>query len=138
MTRGVVGASLLVFTAGPVAILALPVLIAIMLAAVLGITAGLAAVNVRYRDIKYVIPFGIQMWLFATPVVYPSSLIEQPWRTLTAINPMVGVVEGFRWAVLGSELQPALIGVSALAALVLLFAGLAYFDRVERGFADYI
>ncbi len=122
----------------PLAVLVLPALIAIMLATVLGATAALSAINVRYRDIKYVIPFAIQMWLFATPVVYSSSLIAEPWRTLTAINPMVGVVEGFRWAVLGSDAPTALIGVSAVSALVILFAGLAYFDRVERGFADFI
>lgn len=122
----------------PLAVLALPVLVAIMLAAVLGATAALSAINVRYRDIKYVIPFAIQMWLFATPVVYPSSLIDEPWRTLTAINPMVGVVEGFRWAVLGGDAPLELIGVSAVAAAVLFVAGLAYFDRVERSFADFI
>lgn len=122
----------------PLAILALPLLIAIMLLAVLGATAALSAINVRYRDIKYVIPFAIQLWLFATPVVYPSSLIGEPWRTLTAINPMVGVVEGFRWAVLGSGAPLDLIGISAVSALVFFVLGLAYFDRVERSFADYI
>ena len=122
----------------PVAVLFLPVLVAIMLATVLGATAALSAINVRYRDIKYVIPFAIQMWFFATPVVYPSSQIEEPWRTLTAINPMVGVVEGFRWTVLGSPAPHALIAVSAVSALVILVGGLAYFARVERGFADFI
>ncbi|HEU4943713.1 MAG TPA: ABC transporter permease [Solirubrobacterales bacterium] len=122
----------------PVAILVLPFLVVIMLAAVLGATAALSAVNVRYRDVKYVIPFALQMWLFATPVVYPSSLIEEPWRTLTAINPMVGVIEGFRWAVLGTDAPLELIGISAISALVIFVAGLAYFDRVERSFADYI
>jgi homopolymeric O-antigen transport system permease protein len=131
-----------VFAAGLVpsaAVLVVPLLIAIMVAAALGVTAGLSALNVRYRDVRYVIPFAIQMWLFATPIAYPSSLIEQPWRTLSAINPMVGVVEGFRWATLGTADAPlALIGISAASALVLLVAGLAYFDRVERSFADYI
>jgi lipopolysaccharide transport system permease protein len=122
----------------PPALLVLPVLVVIMLAAVLGATAALSAVNVRYRDIKYVIPFAIQMWLFATPVVYPSSLIGEPWRTLTAINPMVGVVEGFRWAVLGSGAPFDLIGISAVSAALIFVLGLAYFDRVERSFADYI
>jgi lipopolysaccharide transport system permease protein len=122
----------------PVAVLVLPVLIVIMLAAVLGATAALSAINVRYRDVRYVIPFAIQMWLFATPVVYSSSAIDEPWRTLTAINPMVGVVEGFRWAVLGADAPLALIGVSAVSAILLLIAGLAYFDRVERSFADFI
>jgi lipopolysaccharide transport system permease protein len=121
------------------AVLLLPLLVAIMVAAALGLAAGLAALNVRYRDVRYVIPFLIQMWLFATPIAYPSSLIEEPWRTLSAINPMVGVVEGFRWATLGTGEAPLeLIGISAVAALVLLVAGLVYFDRVERTFADYI
>jgi lipopolysaccharide transport system permease protein len=121
------------------AVLMLPVLVLIMVAAGLGVTAALSAINVRYRDVRYVIPFAIQMWLFATPVAYPSSLIGEPWRTLSAINPMVGVVEGFRWATLGTADAPLeLIGVSAASALVLLVAGLAYFDRVERSFADYI
>lgn len=121
------------------AVLVLPLLVLIMVAAALGVTAGLAAVNVRYRDVRYVIPFAIQMWLFASPVAYPSSLIGEPWRTLSAINPMVGVVEGFRWATLGTANAPwELIGISAASAIVLLIGGLAYFDRVERSFADYI
>lgn len=121
------------------AILALPLLIAIAAAAALGASAALSAVNVRFRDVRYVVPFGIQLWLFATPIVYPSSSLSEPWRTLSAINPMVGVVEGFRWATLGTGNAPwDLIGVSAAAAAVLVLAGLAYFDRVERGFADYV
>jgi len=121
------------------AVLLLPLLIAIMAAAVMGVAAGLSAVNVRYRDVRYVIPFTVQMWLFATPIAYPSSLLDEPWRVISAINPMVGVVEGFRWAFLGSPDAPwALIGVSAASALVFLAAGLAYFDRVERAFADVI
>lgn len=122
-----------------IAILTLPLLIAIATAAALGVSAALSAVNVRYRDVRYVVPFAIQMWLFATPVAYPSSLIGEPWRTLSAINPMVGVVEGFRWATLGAGSPPwELIGVSAVSAAVLFVAGLAYFDRVERGFADHV
>jgi lipopolysaccharide transport system permease protein len=121
------------------AILMLPVLVAIAAATALGVSAALAALNVRFRDVRYVVPFGIQLWLFATPVAYPSSLIAEPWRTLSAINPMVGVVEGFRWATLGTGSAPlAQIAVSAGAAIVLLLAGLAYFDRVERSFADLI
>jgi lipopolysaccharide transport system permease protein len=123
----------------PVAVVVLPLLIVIMVAAVMGVTAALSAVNVRYRDVRYVIPFAVQMWLFATPIAYPSSLLDEPWRTLSAVNPMVGVVEGFRWALLGTPDAPwAQIGVSAAAALVLLVGGLAYFDRVERAFADFI
>jgi lipopolysaccharide transport system permease protein len=86
-----------------------------------------------------VVPFATQIWLFVTPIVYPNSALSQPLRTLSAINPMVGVVEGFRWAVLDTGSAPwDLIGISFAAALVLLFAGLAYFDRVERSFADLI
>lgn len=121
------------------AILALPLLLAMMLATALGVGAALAAVNVRYRDVRYVVPFAVQMWLFLTPVAYPSSLLDSPWRELSALNPMVGVVEGFRWSALGSGSAPwDLIGISALAAAVILLAGLAYFDRVERTFADLI
>jgi lipopolysaccharide transport system permease protein len=121
------------------AILSLPLLIVIAAAAALGTSTALSAINVRFRDVRYVIPFAIQLWLFATPVVYPSSLLDEPWRTLSAINPMVGVVEGFRWATLGSGNAPwDLIGISAVSAAVLFFAGLAYFDRVERRFADYV
>jgi lipopolysaccharide transport system permease protein len=126
------------FTPG-LGVLVLPLLVVVAAAAALGISSALSAVNVRYRDVRYVIPFAIQIWLFATPVAYPSSLIDQPWRTISAINPMVGVVEGFRWGALGTGDAPwELIAVSAVSALVLLVAGLAYFDRVERGFADYI
>jgi lipopolysaccharide transport system permease protein len=122
-----------------IAILALPLLIVIAAAAALGTSAALSAINVRYRDVRYVVPFAIQMWLFITPVVYPSSSIDEPWRTLSAINPMVGVVEGFRWATLGTSNAPwDLIGVSAVSALVIFAAGLAYFDRVERSFADLV
>ncbi|HMI81909.1 MAG TPA: ABC transporter permease [Solirubrobacterales bacterium] len=121
------------------AILTLPLLVAIAAAAALGVSAALSAVNVRYRDVRYVVPFAIQLWLFITPIVYPSSSVAEPWRTLSALNPMVGVVEGFRWATLGTGNAPwDLIGISAAAAVVLFFAGLAYFDRVERAFADYV
>lgn len=121
------------------AVLALPLLVAIAATAALGVAAALSAINVRYRDVRYVVPFAIQMWLFATPIVYSSSLLREPWRTLSAVNPMVGVVEGFRWATLGTAHAPlALIGVSAASAAIILVGGLAYFDRVERGFADFV
>lgn len=139
---GLVILVVIVFAAGAgptVAVLALPLLVAITVAAALGVSTALAAVNVRYRDIRYVVPFGVQLWLFATPVAYPSTLLPEPWRTLSAINPMVGVVEGFRCAMLAKLHAPwALIGVSAASAAVLLVAGLAYFSRVERGFADIV
>ena len=121
------------------AVLTVPLLVAMAVASALGLTAALSAVNVRYRDVRYIVPFAIQMLLFITPIAYPSSLIDEPWRTISAINPMVGVVEGFRWATLDTGNAPlSLIGISAASALVILFAGLAYFDRVERRFADYV
>jgi lipopolysaccharide transport system permease protein len=122
-----------------VSLLALPLLVLVTVAAALGVGAALAAVNVRFRDVRYVVPFVVQLWLFATPIAYPSSLLHPPWRTIAAINPMTGVVEGFRWAVLGTPAAPwTLIAVSAASAAVLLVAGLTYFDRVERRFADVI
>lgn len=120
-------------------LLILPVLAAIALAPALGVSSALSALNVRYRDVRYVVPFAVQLWLFLTPVVYPITLLHAPWRTIVAVNPMVGVVEGFRWAVLGGEAAPwTLIGVSTVSAAFLLVAGLAYFDRVERGLADVL
>jgi lipopolysaccharide transport system permease protein len=121
------------------ALLVIPLLVVILVATALGVTAALSALEVRYRDIRYVVPFGIQMWLFVSPVAYPSSLLHEPWRTLSAINPMVGVIDGFRWAVLGGVAAPiTLMAVSAASAVLLLLGGLLYFGRVERGFADYI
>lgn len=122
-----------------VAILALPLLVLITVMTALGASAGLSAVNVRYRDVRYVVPFATQMWLFLTPIVYPTSSLGEPLQTISAINPMVGVVEGFRWAVLDSGAAPLdLMAISTAAAVTLLLGGLAYFDRTERSFADLI
>jgi lipopolysaccharide transport system permease protein len=118
-------------------LLIVPLLVLIAFAAALGVGSALAAANVRYRDIRYAVPFTVQTWLFLTPVVYSIKLIPSQWRTVAALNPMVGVVEGFRWSVLGGVPDPTkLIAVSAASTVVLLVAGLAYFDRVERSFAD--
>lgn len=123
----------------PLAIVVVPLLVTIAIAAVFGVGTALAAINVRYRDVRYVIPFASQLWLFLTPVVYPNSSLSEPLRTLSAVNPMVGVVEGFRWALLGAGPAPwKLIGISAASAAVVLLLGLAYFDRAERRFADLI
>jgi lipopolysaccharide transport system permease protein len=107
-------------------------------AAALGAGLWLAALNVRYRDVKYVVPFLTQLWLFVTPVVYPASLVPAPWRVLFALNPMVGVVEGFRWALFGGAAPDRLIACSCAGALVLLWTGAMYFRRVERSFADIV
>jgi homopolymeric O-antigen transport system permease protein len=99
----------------------------------------LSAVNVQYRDVPHTLPFITQFWMFATPIVYPSSLLPEPWRTVYGINPMAGVVEGFRWALLGANTAPGpIILVSAAAAVALLVSGALYFRRMERSFADVI
>jgi lipopolysaccharide transport system permease protein len=99
----------------------------------------LSALNVQFRDVRYVVPFLTQIWLFATPIAYPSSLLSEPWRTIYGLNPMVGVVEGFRWALLGTvtALGP-IIAVSSLVALATLVGGALYFRRMERTFADVV
>lgn len=120
-------------------VLLLPALVLVAAAAAMGVSTGLAALNVRFRDVRYVVPFLVQIWLFVSPVVYPSSLLDEPWRTLSALNPMTGVVEGFRWAILDTGSAPVdLMLISAGSAVLLFVAGLAYFARVERNFADVI
>ena len=121
-------------------ILWLPLLMLLAFVTSLGVSLWLAALNVKFRDVRHTVPFIVQAWLFATPIVYPSSLIENDfWRVLYAINPMVGVVEGFRWALLGTDTAPGpMILVSSLAAVILLVGGSIYFRRVEKTFADVV
>ncbi len=120
-------------------ILWLPLFLLLALVTALGAGLWLSTLNVQYRDVRYVVPFLTQLWLFVTPIAYPSSLLSESWRTLFGINPMVGVVEGFRWALLGTRTGPGLgITASALAALALLVSGVFYFRRVERTFADVV
>lgn len=107
-------------------------------AAALGSGLWLAALNVRYRDVKYVVPFLTQLWLFVTPVAYPTSLLPARWRAVYALNPMVGVVEGYRWALFGGQAPTTLIASSIAGALLLLCTGAMYFRRVERTFADIV
>jgi len=117
----------------------LPFLLLLTLTTSLGVGLWLSAMNVQFRDVRYTIPFLTQFWLFATPIAYPSSLLSEPWRTLYGINPMVGVVEGFRWALLGTETAPGpIIVVSAFVALALLVGGAFYFRRMEKTFADVV
>ncbi len=117
----------------------LPFLLLLAFVTSLGVSLWLSAMNVQFRDVRYTIPFLTQFWLFATPIAYPSSLLPEPWRTLYGINPMVGVVEGFRWALLGTETAPGpIIIVSSLAALFLLISGAYYFRRMEKTFADVV
>jgi lipopolysaccharide transport system permease protein len=117
----------------------LPALACLAFVTALGVGLWLSALNVRYRDIQHAVPFLIQIWLFSTPIVYPSSLLSEPWRTIYSVNPLVGVVEGFRWALLGSGAAPGLsLAVSTLAALALLTTGAYFFRRIERSFADVV
>jgi lipopolysaccharide transport system permease protein len=114
-------------------------LAALAFAAALGVGLWLAALSVRYRDVRYVVPFLVQFWLFATPIAYPSSLLPAQWRVLYAINPMTGVVEGFRWALLGARTAPgSMLVASTAAAIVILVSGAYYFRSVERTFADLV
>jgi lipopolysaccharide transport system permease protein len=122
-----------------IGVILLPALLALALVTALGAGLWLSALNVQYRDVRLTVPFLVQIWLFATPIAYPSSMLDGAWRTLYALNPMVGVVEGFRWALLGTEISPGpLIAVSAVAALCLLAGGALYFRRMENTFADVV
>lgn len=117
----------------------LPFFVILALVTSLGTGFWLSAMNVQFRDVRYTIPFLIQFWLFATPIAYPSSLLEEPWRTIYGLNPMVGVVEGFRWALLGTQTAPgATILVSAIVAGTLLVTGAFFFRRMEKTFADVV
>ncbi|MEO6525573.1 MAG: ABC transporter permease [Gemmatimonadaceae bacterium] len=109
------------------------------LVAALGVGFWLAALNVQYRDVRYTVPFLAQLWLFATPIAYPSSLLSEPWRTVYGLNPMAGVVEGFRWALLGTSGAPGpMLVASSVAALVVALSGALYFRRMEQTFADIV
>lgn len=113
----------------------------LLLALVTSLAVGLwmSALNVKYRDVRYIVPFIIQVWMFSTPIVYPSSLLPASWRTIYGLNPMVGVVEGFRWALLGTNTLPGfMIVVSAAAALLILIGGAFYFRHMEKSFADIV
>jgi len=117
----------------------LPLFLLLALVASLGVGLWLSALNVKYRDVRYIVPFIAQFWMFATPIAYPSSLLHEPWRTVYGLNPMVGVVEGFRWALLGARGTPgAIIAASSLAALIILVTGAFYFRRMEKTFADVV
>ena len=120
-------------------VLWLPLLLLLALVTSLGAGLWLTAMNVQFRDVRYAVPFLVNAWMFATPIAYPSSLLDEPWRTLYGINPMVGVVEGFRWALLATDTQPgSMVLVSAVVAVILLVSGAYYFRRMEKTFADVV
>lgn len=120
-------------------LLLLPLCLLLALMTSMGVGLWLSALNAEYRDVRYVVPFLTQFWMYATPVVYPSSLLDEPWRTLYGLNPMVSVVEGFRWSLLGQgQTVPLMFVLSAVASLALLVSGAFFFRRMERRFADVV
>jgi lipopolysaccharide transport system permease protein len=120
-------------------LLVLPFFLMFSLVTVLAVGLWLSALNVRYRDVTYTIPFLIQVWMFASPVVYPVNLIPEEWRFLYSLNPMAGVIEGFRWALLGKAGPDfSVMAVSALVVVILLASGVIFFRNMERTFADII
>lgn len=126
------------FAPRPAALWVIPLLL-LCLSSTLGAGLWLAALNVRYRDVQQTLPFLVQLWLFATPVAYPSSLLDEPWRTMYGVNPMAGAIEGFRWALLGTQPLPAgMLLVSGLTSVVMLLGGAFFFRRMERSFADVV
>lgn len=117
----------------------LPAFLMLAFLAALGVSLWLSALNVEYRDVRYVIPFLIQFWMFATPIAYPSSLLHEPWRTVYGINPMAGAVEGFRWCLLGVGKSPGpILAVSTAMTILLTVSGAYYFRRMEQTFADVV
>ena len=122
-----------------VAVVVLPLLLVFTIATAIAVGLWLSALNVQYRDVRYTLPFLVQFWMFATPVAYPSSLVPEKWRPLMGMNPMAGVVEGFRWALLGTRgADLKLFALSAIVVAVLLVSGVIHFRRVERTFADMV
>lgn len=120
-------------------ILALPGFILLAVLTALAVGLWLSALNVQYRDVRYTMNFLVQFWLFATPVAYPSSIVPENWRALYGLNPMAGVVEGFRWALLGKSSPPStMLFVSVVVVFVMLTGGLYYFRRMEQEFADVV
>ena len=120
-------------------LLVLPVLVALIVLTALGVSVWLSALDVQYRDVRYAVPFLVQVWLFATPVIYSTGDVPERWRPLLALNPMTGVIEAFRWSLLGVGDLPVsgLLG-SVVIVAILLSTGLLYFRRMERTFADVI
>ena len=121
------------------ALWAVPVFMLLSIITALGIALWLSAINVKYRDVGYALPFLTQFWLFITPVAYSSKVISEKWQLVYALNPMAGVVNGFRWALLGSGNPPdTLVAISSVISIIILLSGLVYFRNMERTFADTI
>jgi lipopolysaccharide transport system permease protein len=119
-------------------VLLLPLFLLLAFITAMGVSLWMSALNVKYRDVRYVVPFLARFWFFATPIAYSSTLLNEPWVTLYGLNPMVGVVEGFRWALLGTNPPTSMIFLSVIVAVILFVTGLMYFNRTEKTFADVI
>jgi len=121
-----------------IALLTVPLWVLLAVLTALSVGLWLSAINVKYRDVRYTVPFMTQLWMFATPVAYPTSIVPEAWRPFYALNPMVGVVDGFRFAILGTDPPQLTVTISLLSVVVLLTGGLFYFRRMERLFADFV
>ncbi len=120
-------------------IVTLPLFLLLAVATALGVSLWFSALNIQYRDVSYLVPFIVQFWMYATPVVYPASMIPEQWRLLYSLNPMTGVVEGFRWALFGTGEGPGLaLAISALIVVLLVVSGAFFFKRMEETFADVV
>jgi lipopolysaccharide transport system permease protein len=120
------------------ALVAVPLLTLLTTALALGVSLWLSALNVQYRDIRYVVPFMVQLWMYASPIVYPLSLVPPAYRWLAALNPMTGIVEGYRSALFGRPWDMLALAISAAVSVVTLVSGALYFRRAERTFADVV
>jgi lipopolysaccharide transport system permease protein len=118
------------------AIVWLPLCLLLAVSIAMGISLWLSALSARYRDVRHVVPFAVQLWMFLTPVVYPASIVPAEWRTLYALNPMVGVIDGFRWTLAGGPPPGATLLSSAVVATLMLAGGLLYFRRAEGTLVD--
>lgn len=120
-------------------LLAVPIILVVVAVTAAGAGIWLAGLNIKYRDFRYVIPFLTQLWMFGSPVVYPASLVPEKWRYLYALNPLTGVIEAFRWSVLGTDVNPwPGLFVSAISSIIIFMTGIVYFKSTERFFADLI
>jgi len=120
-------------------VLALPLFLLLALMAALAVALWLSALNVKYRDVRHIVPFLVQFWMYASPVAYPVSLVPEKWRLLYSLNPMVGVIEGFRWALLGNNSPDfTVMATSTVMVMAMLVAGIVYFNHMERTFADIV
>ncbi len=139
VATALVAALMALYSVAPTeALVSLPLWLLAAFASTLGAGMWFSALNVLYRDVRYALPFFVQVWFFASPVVFPTALFPENWRLVFALNPLVGIIDGFRWSLVGAPTPGMYSVVSLVMAVVLLATGLIYFDRAERRFADVI